>query len=310
MDISRKVIKNIKDEKGFVKKDSRGDYLFECYNYGKKNCTLCGGLGFYLIEYEPQQGNEMFTLCGCISKSCEKKCNNKPPYMIYNISKNKMIDCSCRPARILKKKLEESFKKSNIPQHYCYKTFEMIDRTVSEDLSLDVAIEWLDEFVNKWDEIKINSVQKKGFYLWGTVGVGKTLLACITLNELIFRYQVSCKYAKINKDFLDAIKNTFSDKDTEATEGSIQAELSNVEILVLDDFGVHKETDWSNSQLYNLIDARYEKNKITIITSNHSMMDWKDKNEGRVYSRLCQMSNEIQIESEDYRAKFLVQLSN
>ncbi len=73
--------------------------------------------------------------------------------------------------------------------------------------------------------------------------------------------------------------------------------------LVIDDFGIHNESDWVNSVLYDLIDARYENNLLTIITSNDPLDAWKELAKGRVYSRLREICIEIQIDAPDYRLR-------
>jgi len=86
-------------------------------------------------------------------------------------------------------------------------------------------------------------------------------------------------------------------------------EFADIDVLVIDDFGVQKDSDWVNSKLYDLIDSRYEKEKITLLTSNSPLSDWKEKGEGRVYSRLCEMTHEIKLECPDYRLKFQMSTS-
>ena len=55
--------------------------------------------------------------------------------------------------------------------------------------------------------------------------------------------------------------------------------------------------------LYDLIDARYEHGLLTIITSNEPMESWREISGGRIYSRLRQMTTEIEIDAPDYRLR-------
>ncbi|HMZ59859.1 MAG TPA: DNA replication protein DnaC, partial [Leptospiraceae bacterium] len=43
---------------------------------------------------------------------------------------------------------------------------------------------------------------------------------------------------------------------------------------------------------------------LTLLTSNHNLKDWESKWEGRIYSRLCEMTKEIHLDCPDYRQKF------
>ncbi|MCB1170488.1 MAG: ATP-binding protein, partial [Leptospiraceae bacterium] len=72
---------------------------------------------------------------------------------------------------------------------------------------------------------------------------------------------------------------------------------------VIDDFGIHRESDWVNQTLYDLIDSRYEKSLITILTSNEPMESWKGLFGGRLYSRLRQICIEIHLDGADYRLR-------
>jgi DNA replication protein DnaC len=143
-----------------------------------------------------------------------------------------------------------------------------------------------------------------GLYLYGRTGTGKTLLSCIILNEMIRLYQIPVKYAKISRDILGKIRDTFNPQSEYYGEGrKIEEELANIEILVIDDFGVQKDSPWVNNVLYDLIDSRYEKNLLTILTSNEPMDSWKEISNGRVFSRLKEMCLEIHLDAEDYRLK-------
>lgn len=276
---------------------------------GDSSCTFCDGVGIILDEYVPGARNGSLGLCTCVQDHC-KACPSKgqPPYLIYEEYLDKMIPCFCQEARLKRNKYLKLVNESNIPPRYQYKFLASLDTSGQDMLTLLMAQDWAEDLITNWsDETywkKQNRV-KQGMYLTGNTGSGKTLLACIILNELMFRYEVKCRYAKINKDFLNALKDTYQ-KESEfyGQERSLEMEFSDVDILVIDDFGVQKESDWANSKLYDLVDSRYEKDKLTLLTSNSPLSDWKEKGEGRVYSRLCEMAKEIKLECPDYRTKY------
>ncbi|XDD52531.1 AFG1/ZapE family ATPase (plasmid) [Leptospira sp. WS92.C1] len=269
---------------------------------GSPNCSQCGGVGFSLTVNVSGAFSGVLSLCHCISENCP--CEGKSPWRIYDEKERKLVPCICQSARIELGKYEMIFKKSGIPQKYKFRTLDQMDQDETIGVDFTIAHDWASDMVLNWKPDKTSS---QGLYLWGPPGSGKTLLACGILNELIFRYKVNCKYAKINRDFLDALKDTYQrDSQFHGKEKSIETEFAEVEVLVLDDFGVQKETDWSNSKLYDLIDARYEKEKLTILTSNHPSIALKEQAEGRVYSRLQEMVHEIHLEDcGDYREKLI-----
>ena len=266
---------------------------------GISGCNICGGVGLYLEEFVKGSRTSEIVLCSCLSEHC-KTCNSKgsSPYMDYDEEQDVMIPCLCQKSRYHLSKLDHVLKKSNIPPRYKFKSLAQLD---TNELSFLAAYDWASTLVQEW---KNNKAELRGMYLYGGTGSGKTLLACSILNELIIRFGVKCKYAKINKDFLSALRDTYStDSDLHGRERSIETEFAEVDVLVIDDFGVQKDSDWANAKLYDMIDARYEKNKITLLTSNHPLAEWKEKGEGRLYSRLYEMTREIHLECADYRMK-------
>lgn len=261
---------------------------------GSPGCPICSGVGFVLEENVKNSSSGVLLLCSCVGESCA--CKGRPPYLVYDESQNRMMPCVCHNARMELQRVEFQVKKAGIPPRYKYRT---LDRMDTKELSFLIAHDWADELVKKWSEL---GKAAQGLYLWGGTGSGKTLLACAILNELIFRYGLECKYAKINRDFLSTIRDTYQkDSELHGMEQTIKKQFTDVEVLVLDDFGANKESDWANSQLYDLIDARYEEEKVTILTSNISLSDWKDKAEGRIFSRLMEMTKEIHLDCPDYR---------
>ncbi|MDO6383394.1 AFG1/ZapE family ATPase [Leptospira santarosai] len=268
---------------------------------GSTDCKSCAGVGFDLIVGPTMS---TFSLCDCISESCP--CGGKAPWLVYEPTKRTMVSCACNEARINMEHYERLFKYSGIPPKYRFRTLDRIDHDSSIGASFTIAHDWASELVINWNNAKL---LPQGLFLWGIPGTGKTLLACAILNELIFRYKTNCKHAKINRDFLDRIRNSYQKgSEIHGMEKNIEREFAEVEVLVLDDFGVQKESDWSNSKLYDLIDARYEQGRITIITSNNPPSDLKGQGSGRVYSRLREMTCQIHLNDvADYREKLALQ---
>ena len=77
--------------------------------------------------------------------------------------------------------------------------------------------------------------------------------------------------------------------------------LSNVPYLVIDDFGVQRNTEWEMEILYNLIDSRYANRRLTFVTTNQKVDELKDLAQGRIYSRFLEMCHIIHVTGEDFR---------
>ncbi|MCL2026044.1 MAG: ATP-binding protein, partial [Leptospirales bacterium] len=122
-------------------------------------------------------------------------------------------------------------------------------------------------------------------------------------TELICKNVIEGRYVKISRNFFSLLKETFnSSSDSYGQSAEIERELHEVDVLVLDDFGVQKNSQWEQETLYNLVDARYENEKFTIFTSNHNPLKvYGELSEGRVLSRLREMCHIIELSGDDYR---------
>jgi len=75
------------------------------------------------------------------------------------------------------------------------------------------------------------------------------------------------------------------------------------QLLVIDDIGAEKVSDWSRQVFYTLIDRRYRNMQLTIITSNLSLSDFAARFDDRIVSRLCEMGEVITLKGKDRRLK-------
>jgi DNA replication protein DnaC len=75
------------------------------------------------------------------------------------------------------------------------------------------------------------------------------------------------------------------------------------QLLVLDDLGAEKPSDWVREQLYVIINRRYENMLPTIITTNCTTKELIDKIGQRTVSRIVEMTTPYKITAEDYRLR-------
>lgn len=263
--------------------------------HGKPGCAECGGLG---IVFDPVGGGKTqgaFDVCVCVKAMTLG--DGRPPYEYFNADMRAVAACPSRPARMAVDKIRHYLLHSGIPPRYLYKFFPSVDYTVSTSLvsALDFASDPIRNFGKEGN---------RGLYLHGPTGCGKTLIACAVINEIVRLYQEPVQYAKIGRDVLGRLRDSFNPNSDQYGEGQkIEAELARIPVLVIDDFGVHQETPWVSSVLYNLIDERYENNRITIITSNETLDSLRETTKGRLHSRLREMCQEIEIDAPDYRLR-------
>lgn len=139
-------------------------------------------------------------------------------------------------------------------------------------------------------------------YITGVRGTGKTHLAAAILRERVLdrRPHVSDIAWISVPDLLLKIRATFRDR-SEQSESGIIEEYSDCKLLVLDDMGVEKTSEWSLQTLYTIIDRRYREERQTIITSNLSLDELAEKLDDRIASRLSELCRVVVLTGPDRR---------
>jgi DNA replication protein DnaC len=112
-------------------------------------------------------------------------------------------------------------------------------------------------YVETWPERRSAG---HGLMLAGDIGTGKTMLAAAIGHELARRHGVLVAFTTVTE-----FQTRMRDFDHAP---AAMAELKGCDLLILDDFGQEKATEWAASQLFDLIDHRTQAKRPTIFTSN------------------------------------------
>ena len=136
----------------------------------------------------------------------------------------------------------------------------------------------------------------QSLYLHGANRTGKTLTAAkILINVIKKNYLLAQPYNSYfvkMPDLLQEIKNSFGKYDIDVLEKYLKCEM-----LILDDFGTNKPSDWVYEVLYRLVDTRYEQMLPIIFTSNISVNELRDLyKDTRIASRISRMGTIIEKE--------------
>jgi DNA replication protein DnaC len=149
---------------------------------------------------------------------------------------------------------------------------------------------------------------ERGLLLMGSVGVGKTHLAVSILKALTER-SFSCRFYEFGA-LLKEIQNSYNPV-SQVTELKVLQPIFDCEILVLDEIGASKPTDWVRDTMAHIINTRYNDKKLTIFTTNYLDERKAEREETledrigvRLRSRLYEMCKTIQIEGNDFRRTF------
>lgn len=207
--------------------------------------------------------------------------------------------CSCRAETLRRDRLEAA----EIPVRYRDDNFANFDEQTPALVSAKrIAREFVDSY----------PVVESGLLFVGPAGRGKTHLACAILSELVVTKGVSALYADFS-DLLLRIQTSFR-PDADISKETVLTPYADAELLVLDELGASKPHAWVLDVLYNLLNTRYNRKRITIATSNFedepdAASGEREKLEDRIgyrlRSRLYEMCTLVPLRGKDYRKEVL-----
>lgn len=154
--------------------------------------------------------------------------------------------------------------------------------------SSGIAQKYVDQF-KRWKN------EGKGLLLYGGVGTGKTFTAACIVNALIDK-GVPC--------LMTNVARTVSAMQSSENRQQYLDNLNGFDLMVLDDLGAERETEFMQEQVMQLIDARYRSGLPMIVTTNLTAAQIKNPDsvqKERIYSRLMEMCFPVEMNGQDRR---------
>lgn len=232
-----------------------------------------------------------------------KTCHERKDGEVKSLMDMKFIfknNCKCDRERFEKQKQREKEQEIERLKKSCFISMSQWAYTFDnykgeKDKSYTIA----KNYVKEYEQMKKENI---GLLFCGTVGSGKTYLACCIANALIEEYMIRVKirnFAQIINDLqksgLDLDKNEYIES------------LTNVSVLILDDLGIERDTSYAKEQVYNIVNSRYLKQKPTIFTTNLPYEKIQNSDDGveyeRIYSRIIEMCIPVKVMGEDFRKR-------
>ncbi len=185
-------------------------------------------------------------------------------------------DCRCRPARIAQARSREL--EARIPSRYRAISFEHSD-VIDMERRFPTQVRELRAFVR---EIGANLDAGRGLWLTGGFGTGKTALAMIVSRAAIDAGRSVAIYS------CPRLLGMLRESIDKGVGGVVEFldQLTAVDLLHIDDLGAEHRTEWVLEQLYSIVNARYQDERSTLITSNLSRDELAEQLGERIVSRL------------------------
>ncbi len=210
------------------------------------------------------------------------------------------IVCKCRQAEIqeeeISSKLQKHKEKVKHLRELCFSTAdsEKYYFTLDERSNPKIS-DAMKRYVDKWEIMKSENM---GLLLYGNVGTGKSFYAGCIANALIEQEipVLMTNFVQI----INTLQGMYDGKQDYINE------IVKYPLLILDDLGAERQSDYMLEQVYNIINARYQTGKPLIVTTNIPIEEIKEPQDikyQRIYDRILEICHPIKIEGNSRRRK-------
>src|SRR5215469_3486110 len=200
----------------------------------REDCPLCKGTGWKLVPRKDRTPGQVAVACACAMEA----------------------------------RAEIVIERARVPKRYEHCDFESYATDLADGKTWTAQHEHALKQAKLLTQAFVRAYPgtEKGLLLMGPSGVGKTHLAVAALKELIRRGHqgLFCDYRELLKE-IQASYNPAS----QSTEMAILEPVRTAEVLVLDDLGASKPSDWVRDIVGIVLNARYNEKRTTIITTNY-----------------------------------------
>ena len=170
----------------------------------------------------------------------------------------------------------------------------LYDYTFARDNGINPEIKLAHNYVSNWEEMKANT---SGLLIWGDIGTGKSFFAGCIANALLE------KGVPVLMTNFSRILNTLTGMHFEDRNQFING-LNRYSLLIIDDLGIERNSDFALEQVFNVIDSRYRSKKPLIITTNLTLSELNnaaDIAHKRIYDRILERCIPVRINNRNIR---------
>ena len=228
-----------------------------------------------------------------------RTCNKRLETIINVLGRDKKVRCicDCRKEELNKYKEHEKIIERDRIKKVCFMQSNMADWTFANDDGENKEIsDAMKKYADQFDEFKKSGI---GLLLYGSVGTGKTYYAACIANELIDK-----GYVKVLMTNFARLTNQLQGK-FEGRQEYLDS-LNDYSLLIIDDLGAERDSEFVQEIIFNIIDARYRSGLPFIITSNLSieeMMKTDKLSHKRIYDRILERCYPVKVDGASRRTE-------
>lgn len=252
---------------------------------GLQYCSVCGDAVERIIDFPLMDGNggtrSMKVHCMCRCEKDEKEAIDRrmkfeeEQRRIDNLRRLSLMDAKLRSVR--------------------FSNYQITDENRRV---FGIAKKYVENF-----DVMLSKNQ--GILFWGNVGTGKSYTAAAIANELIDQM-----HSAIMTSFIKLLNEMMqfgcSDNDKRLSAADYIQKLNQAQLLVIDDLGAERGTDFALEKVYDIIDSRYRSGKPIILTTNLEMSQMKNCDDiryNRIYDRIFEMCYPVKVDGLSWRKK-------
>lgn len=229
-----------------------------------------------------------------------KKCHTPKQCRINVFGKERTVTalCQCEQDRLENeqraRKESEQADKIRMLKANALQDKALLNYTFARDNETNMTMKYARCYAKNWEEMKARG---QGLLLWGGIGTGKTFAAACIAHTLMDNgvSVLMTNFARI----LNSLSGMYS-KDRNAYLES----LNEFSLLIIDDLGIERNSEYVLEQVYNIIDSRYLSCLPFIITTNlplSQMQNPSDLAHARIYDRILERCTPICFSGKNYR---------
>ena len=245
-------------------------------------------------------GEDGLIYCG----KCHEKKQKRLPASVTMDGKEVVVRCICRcQVEENRRRKEEEERRKSMERIGRLRNSSLIDeklkdaslKTFQKDADNQKVFILAERYVQRFDEMY---EKRQGILFWGTVGTGKSYTAACIANELLDR-----TIPVVMTSFVKILQNIQGNQEEEKV---IMSRLNDAKLLIIDDLGTERSTDYALEKVYNIIDSRYRSGKPLILTTNMTLKEMQETTDiryKRIYDRIFEMCFPVRVSGRSWREK-------